>query len=188
MHSAVVFVMWMVLGAASAIVAGCTVAVRSVRRANRVVPDRRSAAPTRWLYSWREPARLHRRLRRAVNMARSAMTPLHPQPRRWRRAQQGGALAQMGDELAHRAAAIDDQLVWADSLHPGWRRQTLAALARDVADVESDAWRLARLAHAWRTQLHQAALVEAASPLDLGSRLDAFEAAMAELSRVGSAR
>jgi hypothetical protein len=187
-HSVALLVVWMLLLTASAMVIGCTMAVRSVRRANRVVPDRRSAAPTRWLYSWREPARLHRRLRRAVTMARSAVAPLQPQPRRWHQADQGGALAQMADELAQTAAAIDDQLVWAASLHPGWRRQTLAPLAREVVDVESGAWRLGRLAHAWRTQLHQAALDESASPLDLGSRLDAFEAAMAELSRVGSAR
>jgi hypothetical protein len=161
---------------------------RSVRRVNRVSPHRRSAAPVAWLYSWREPARLHRRLRRAVAVAHSAVAPLRPPQRRWRRADQGGALAEMADELGRRAAAVDDQLVWAASLHPGWRRQTLASLAREAAEIESNAWRLAHLANRWRAQLDQAALSQAAPPLDLGARLDAFEAAMAELARVSSAR
>jgi hypothetical protein len=187
MHSVVLFVVWMIVFTATVTVLGCSMAVRSVRRANRVHPDRRSAAPLRWLYSLREPARLHRRLRRAVSLARSAVAAQQPPAHRRRKADEGGALSGMADELAQRAAAIDDQLVWAASIHRRWRRQTMLSLAREVADVETGAWRLARLAQVWRAQLHQAALVESSPPLDLGSRLDAFEAAMAELSRVSPA-
>ncbi|MDP9072872.1 MAG: hypothetical protein M3N98_01635, partial [Actinomycetota bacterium] len=47
--------------------------LRSLRRANQVAATRRSRAPLGWLWSWRMPARLHRRLRRVVQMACGAV-------------------------------------------------------------------------------------------------------------------
>src|ERR1700694_1902398 len=99
-HSVFLVVLWLLLFMACATVLGCTIVVRSVRRANRVHPGRRSAAPLRWLYSWREPARLPRRRRRAVTLAQSAVTSFRPPARRWRQGDGGGSLTAMADELA----------------------------------------------------------------------------------------
>jgi hypothetical protein len=165
-----------------AVAAGCALAVWSIRRANRVVPERRGAAPTGWLWSLREPARLHRRLKRAVRLVRAAAAPVGPQPQTQRHVQPTSALAAVADDLVSRAAAIDDQLVFAARVRP-----LLRGLAREVADVEHAAWRLAGTAAAWRAQLQQAALAQPLPALDAGSRLDAFEAAMAELSSMGHA-
>jgi hypothetical protein len=173
-RSVILVLMWMVVFGTSVTVIGLTLAVRSVCRANRVVPDRRTTAPIGWLWSLRAPARLHRRLRRAVAMVRAAVTPLAGR----------SSLSHLAEELAQRAAFIDDRLVAAAPT-----RWLLGGLAREVADVEADARRLTSLAHSWRTQLQQAALSSEPGPaLDMQSRLDAFEAAMTELSRVGGTR
>jgi hypothetical protein len=165
----------------------CMLAVRSVKRANRVVPERRSWAPTGWLWSVREPARLHRRLRRAATLARSSVVPLRPPRRGWRGSQPAASgLVAVADDLARRAVALDDELVGAAASPRPWRSSQLAGLAMQVQEVEAGAWRLAHLAAAWRRQLQQAALGEPVPVLEIGSRLDAFEAAMAELSRSGS--
>ena len=157
--------------------------VRSVRRANRLVPRRRTLAPTSWLWSWREPARLHRRLRRAVHRAQAAVAPLEPPARRWRRTPATSALTVMAGDLTERALAVDDALVAAAGMRP-----LMPALARQVQDVELSSWQLAGTAASWRVQLHQAALAQPLPELDLGSRLEAFQAAMAELSHLSSAR
>jgi hypothetical protein len=163
-----------------AIVTTCALAVWSIRRANRVVPERRGAAPTGWLWSLREPARLHRRLKRAVRLIRAAVAPAGPPERMRRPVQPTSALSAVADDLVSRAAAVDDQLVMAARMRP-----LLRGLAREVADIEHAAWRLAGTAAAWRAQLQQAALAQPLPALDAGSRLDAFEAAMAELSSGG---
>jgi hypothetical protein len=165
---------------AAAIVGGALV-VRSVRRANRVVPERRSWAPTTWLWSFREPARLHRRLRHAVALARSSVAPLRPATHGWRgRRPQPSGLVAVADDLAARAGVLDEELVRVAAAAGSWRARALAPLASQVREVEATSWRLAQLAEAWRRQLHEAALPATATTV--GSRLDAFEAAMAELS------
>jgi hypothetical protein len=171
LRSIFLVLIWMLAFLAIVTVVGCTLVVRGVRRANRVAPNRRTAAPIGWLWSLRAPARLHRRLKRAVRMAWTSVAPLAPR----------GSLSRLADELAQRAAFIDDRLVSAARA-----RWLLGGLAQEVAQVEADARRLTGLAHSWRLQLQQAALASEAVPaLDMQSRLDAFEAAMAELSRVG---
>ena len=60
------------------VAAGTALVMRALIRANRVSPRRRSAAPLSWLISPRLPARLHRRLQRAVvttNFATSVIAP-----------------------------------------------------------------------------------------------------------------
>jgi hypothetical protein len=59
----------------AAVFAACCAAagVHMLRVRNRVVPEVRSAAPVRWLWSARTPARLHRRLRRSVLGCRFAL-------------------------------------------------------------------------------------------------------------------
>jgi hypothetical protein len=178
----VVFLGGALLSAAA--VVGCALFVRSVRRANRVVPERRSWAPTTWLWSLREPARLHRRLRRSVALARSAVAPLRPasRGRHGRRPHPIGLVA-VADDLAARAGVLDDELIRLAAAPGPWRAPALAPLASQVREVESASWRLAQLAEAWRRQLHQAALPPTSpSATPIGSRLDAFEAAMAELA------
>jgi hypothetical protein len=182
-HQALLFAAWFFgfIVVASAVCWALT--IRSLRRANRVVAGRRTAAPISWLWSWREPARLHRRLRRAVAMARAAVaSPLSP-PTGRRRAAPATMLSTLAAELAEHAVAIDERLVAA-----GRMRSLLPALAQEVHEVERSAARLSSLAGAWRAQVHQAALTEGTGALDFGSRLDAFEAAMAELGQPGSAR
>ena len=137
-------------------------------------PRPQDAAPIGWLWSLRAPARLHRRLRRAVTMTRSAVTPLAGRQ----------LVVAPGRGAGPRAAFIDDRLVAAAPT-----RGRLGGLGREVAEVEVDARRLTYLAHSWRTQLQQAALASEPVPaLDMRSRLDAFEAAMTELSQAGGTR
>lgn len=183
MHEVLIFAAWFIGISVVASAVCWTLTVRSLRRANRVVAGRRTAAPISWLWSWREPARLHRRLRRAVSVAQTAVAPPVPPPGGRRRSSAPSPLSALADELAGQAAAVDDRLVAA-----GRMRSLMPALAREVHEVERSAWRLSGLASAWRTQVHQAALTEGTGVLDFGSRLDAFEAAMAALSQPGSAR
>lgn len=168
------------VGTLVAVIVGFALTVRSIRRANRIVPGRRSAAPIGWLWSLRAPARMHRRLKRAVRMAAAAAVPVEPlgeHPRSRRRSQPASALGAVADDVARRAVAVDDWLVTT-----AWMRPLPPGLVREVHEVEEAAWRLARTAAAWRAQLHQAIVADVAPGLDLRSRLDAFEAAMAELA------
>ena len=163
-----VFVAAFLLALSAAAAAGCALTVYALRRANRVSPDRRSHAPVSWLWSWREPARLHRRLRRAVQScsvsAAVAATTLRP----------------LADDLASRAATVDDELAAGGHIHWVGRRPLMARLSGSVREIERSALQLNRLATEWRTGLHQVALSESDPDLDLGSRMAAAQAALAE--------
>jgi hypothetical protein len=159
-------VFFLSLGAAAA--TGWALTLRSLRRANRVAPVRRSRAPLAWLWSWRKPARLHRRLRRAVQSSAAVAG--------------GPSLQSLAAEIAQRAAALDDELVATSGIHPAWRSQLMASLTDGVRDLERSAFHLNRLAAEWRARIHQLALSEAVPPLDLRSRLEAHEAALAEVT------
>jgi hypothetical protein len=144
--------------------------LRKLRRANRVAPGRRSPAPLSWLVSLGAPARLHRRLRRAVAAAdlSVAVSPA------------AHALQDVAGELAARAISLDDCLVAADSLHPAVRRNHLTQLAAEVREVELSTARLHRLSSDWRLRLDQAAASATPFP-DLHERMDSVEAALREL-------
>jgi hypothetical protein len=151
---------------------------RTVWRTNRVAPDRPTNAPISWLFSPREPARLHRRLRRAVQLTQGAVAPLRSNPKRRQKSQPAESpLVEVADDLIAQACQLDDRLA---HLAPPWRREMTAA----VADVEAAAIRLCRVAASWQMEIRRAAELPGPSlgPLELRARLDAVEAALAELT------
>jgi len=158
----------------------CALILRSLVRANRVVAGRRSKAPLGWLLSWRQPARLHRRLRRAVLVAEAAVTALGDTTR-GRRTDPTTALHEVATELTSRAALVDDWLVGASRLHPQWSRQRLAELSVEVRELEGSARRLQQLSGQWRFSLDRAVQATSVPPPALGERMDAVEAALQEL-------
>lgn len=145
--------------------------MRALIRANRVAPGRRSAAPLTWLVSPGYPARLHRRLRRAVAVCNFAVGTVAPA---------AVPLRDVASELTARAASLDDWIVAAQGLHTLARRPRLAQLTAEVREIETSAARLHNVSGDWRRILHQQ--TGAAVPLpDLHQRLDAVEAALQEL-------
>jgi hypothetical protein len=155
-------------------------------RSNRVVPNRRSSAPLTWLWSWAAAARLHRRLRRAVRAVAYVIGPLRPPSRgRGRTGHPTSPLVDVADALVARAADVDDRVVAASRVAPRWRSRLLADLGVAVAEVEASVAHLGRVAVTWRTQMDAAGGVADPLPaLDLRARLDAVEAALAEVAGV----
>jgi FAD/FMN-containing dehydrogenase len=151
---------------------GSALVMRSLIRANRVAPGRRSAAPLSWLASPRRAPRLHRRLRRAVAASNFAVGTMAPA---------AVPLCEVAGELVQRAVSLDDWLVATLGLHLAARRYRLAQLTAEVREIEVSAARLHQLSSDWRRCLDQAT-EETAIPLpDLHQRLDAVEAALREL-------
>jgi len=156
----------------TAVAVGLALMLRTMMRANRVAPKRRTAAPLSWLASPRTSARLHRRLRRAVSVSDFAVASIAPA---------AIALRGVAGELTERAVTVDDWLVGTYRLHPDARRPRLAQLSAEVRGIEMSAARLHHLSCDWRRCLDQAA-ASAALPLpDLHQRLDAVEAALRDL-------
>jgi hypothetical protein len=164
------FVALVVFGFASfAVVAGgVTYARWRLRRQLRVRPSTRSAAPTSWLVSTSEPARLHRRLRKAASAARLAGT-------------RGDAtIAALAAEIEDHAVALEAHLVM---LSRTWRREPAARIqvAAQITQVEQLSSRLTASA----VEVTRPSALGAGSPdslADLGDRLDALDAARAELA------
>lgn len=175
-------------GTGAAAATGCAVAVHRLRKANRVVPDRRSPAPVTWLWSWQEPARLHRRLRRAVDTAVSAVLTVDPEAgAKRRRDKVESPLETLAREVADRAALIDTQLESLSHVPRAWRSREMGLLSRSVRELEASAHRMGQLAMEWRAHMRQSAVLEPAPSLDLQAKLDALEAAMAEVKQLGAA-
>lgn len=145
--------------------------MRALIRANRIAPGRRSAAPLTWLVSPRLPARLHRRLRRAVQVSDFSVGTVAPT---------AAALGDVARELTAHAASLDDWLVAARSLHPLARRPRLAQLTAEVREIELSAARLHHISGEWRRSLDQSTAAALPVP-ELHQRLDAVEAALREL-------
>jgi hypothetical protein len=166
-----------VLGVLTLVVLGTTalgvaLAMRSLIRANRVAPGRRSPAPLSWLLSPRLPARLHRRLRRAVRTISFASGTVAPAAL---------PLREVAADLVARAVILDDWLVAADGLHIEARMPRLAQLSAEVRELESSAARHHQLSCDWRRCLDHAAAATPIPPPDLHQRMDAVEAALREL-------
>jgi hypothetical protein len=151
---------------------GAAMVMRSLIRANRVAPGRRSAAPLSWLASPRRAARLHRRLRRAVTASNFAVGTMAPA---------AIPLGEVAGELVQRAVSLDDWLVATLGLHPEARRYRLAQLTAEVREIEVSAARVHQLCSDWRRCLDQATETTAVGLPDLHQRLDAVEAALREL-------
>lgn len=138
-----------------------------VRKQLRLRLGTPSAAPTGWLVSTSEPARLHRRLRRATNVARVAG------------GRGGPALAEMAAEIEDHAIALEAHLVLLSRV---WRRERSARhqLSAQVAQLEMLSLRLSRSA----ADAQRPPALGAGSPdalAELAERVDALDAARAEL-------
>jgi hypothetical protein len=165
----------------------CWLVARRVVRANRVVPDRRSPAPLSWLWSWGTPARLHRRLRRAVQVVAYVMAPFRPPPRGVRRSVAPAELVGIANELVVRAAQLDDRLAAAAALAGPWRGRVFDELGAAVREVEASVMHLERVAITWRAEIEAAArMTEPLPALDVRSRLGALEAAITEVAHAAA--
>lgn len=118
-----------VAGAVAVGVAAVLVA-RNRQRRNRVVPDVPTEAPAAWAGAHTPLARLHRRLRAAVDAARAVPDP-------------DGALIRARVEVEQAALAVDDHLVVLHAMAERERAGRMAAATAAVASVEEAAARLA---------------------------------------------
>src|SRR4051794_11051882 len=153
--------------------------MRHLARINRVSPSVPTLAPLTWTFLPERPARLHRRLRRAVLMARIATAG---QTARGGRAV--GAIPELVGDLERRACVIDSELVVASRSRGPLRWSMLNELEHQVYEVDGLASRIAGLASAWASSAAGAngpARLEA-----IGERLSALETAMHEVGAIGS--
>jgi hypothetical protein len=164
------FVALVVLG-----VAGCALFVGALtyarwrlRKQLRVRPSTRSTAPTSWLVSTSEPARLHRRLRKTAAAARLAG------------ARGGVTIAALADEIEDHAVALETHLVMLSRL---WRRERDARkeLVNQIVQLEQLTVRLTTSV----VEVNRPRALGAGSPdalAELTERIDALDAARRELT------
>jgi hypothetical protein len=169
-------------GVGVALLVGFTVRHR-VRKSNRLVAGRSSAAPLTWVFSPRRAPMLHRRLRACCQIAVqvTAVTTGHQAPARrsrpWRRAVVGvpGPFERIASEMIAQAVDLDAQLVIADQRVGVWRRRALSGLAGEVRRLELASHRLVSLHRIWQSQLGE---VPPEPGFAVGAQLDALEAAL----------
>jgi len=138
-----------------------------LRKQLRIRPSTRSAAPTPWLVSTSEPARLHRRLRKATTTARLAGV------------RGGPTIAELATELEDHAIALEAHLVMTSRV---WRREreVRRQLAAQVGQVEQLATRLTITSlEAGRPRALSAGSPDALA--ELTERIDSLDEARAEL-------
>ncbi len=113
----------------AAAVAAATVVVRSQKKsyaqANEVVPGRVTTAPAEWAGAHTPEARMHRRLRAALEALRA-----NP-------AMEDAFLLDARVSLEEQAVAVDQRLIAAAALPEGVRAASLAGLAAAVDAVEA---------------------------------------------------
>ena len=109
-----------------------------LQKANRVSPAMRSPAPIVWLWSPRQPARLHRRLRTATH-------EIHLAPTRRSRDVPSLSVDDLRRELEYQAVELDHHLVAATRHPKAQRRSLLRQLQGQVAEVERLSIRLSRM-------------------------------------------
>jgi hypothetical protein len=146
--------------------------VHTVRKRNRVSPDVRTPAPISWLWSWRTAPRIHRHLARTINAVRTCIAGTREQL----------GLQTMVKELEKQACAIDRQLVVADRSPQPTRYRLLRELWAEVRQVDATAERVIRMGRAWAGEEPSVRALAGVS-----ERLDALEAAMADLARLDRA-
>jgi hypothetical protein len=148
-----------------------------LRRRNRVSPDQPTPAPITWLSSPTRAARLHRRLRSAVAVARMIAE----------RATAEGRLSRASElafELEAEALSIDRQLPIVARLAPRERGLALGHITGQVVEVERLVSRLSVLEaseHARPRLGHHGTAME-----ELSRQLEALEAARAEVNTIDS--
>jgi hypothetical protein len=145
----------------------------ALRRSNRVDPSVRGTAPLTWLVSPGSAARLHRRIRGAVQLAHRVGRG------------RAGHHRELVSELSRHAVALDRELVVASAFPRPHRRGRLAALAAATSSIEASAIRLADLARASATPVPSWG--DAAEPDGLhrlAERIDHLAGAHDELRRI----
>lgn len=149
---------------------------RTLNRRNRVSPTAPSPAPLTWLGAPSAAARLHRRLRSAVAVARasSAVT-----------ATTAPHLSELAEDLERQAVLLDSHLALVARLAPQERRTRMAALGQEVRKVEQVASQVSMMAAQTRAPLLGAGQHSALD--DLSEKLDVLEAARGEVADVESA-
>ena len=115
-----------------------------IRRRHRVDPTVATSAPTSWLVDPRAPARLHRRIAKAGQVAGTVIDEHRPTGRRARKAEPPTIVALATDLRGH-AVALDQRLARAAVLAPQARRAHVAAIAGEVASLETAAAALVQL-------------------------------------------
>lgn len=145
---------------------------RAMRKRNRVSPTTPSAAPVSWMGAPSATARLHRRLRAAVAVARSASAAAPTAPR----------LTELTAELEQEAVALDAHLVMVARLPARERRARLAGLTPQVLRVEQCASQVSLLAV--QSQAPMLAAGRGSALDDLAHQLDLLEEARGEVARI----
>lgn len=148
---------------------------RALSKRNRVSPDVATPAPTSWLGAPGAGARLHRRLRTAVAVARSAAATAPSAPH----------LVDLTAELEREAVALDTHLVISSRIKGKQGRAQMATLAQQVLKVEQVASQVSLLA-----AQAQAPLIgrgQASALDDLARQLDLLEQARHEVAEVETA-
>ena len=142
--------------------------VRSVRRMLRVMPEARSPAPMRWLWSPSSAACQHRRLRSASSIARA--TGLRHDTDGWVAAD----FATLARALEQEAVNLEAELVRAGQTVGRARRVLLAPVAEHIDRYEQSVARLVATADDWSscTQVATASRLQ-----HVDDRLDAVRAA-----------
>jgi hypothetical protein len=143
--------------------------VWTLRRRNRVVRNVRNSVSLSWLCSPVAPARLHRRLRRAVLAAEAAARRDH-----------SGAVGELTSQLADEALLVDAELVRISGLPRHARRRSLTEASRRTVTIEASAVRLSSLTSP--SAQHAAARASGADRLT--ERIDLLEAAHADVERL----
>lgn len=151
-------------------------AVWYARRSLEVSPLHRVRPPMRWWVPATRPARLHRRLRSAVTLARASVPRL-------RRSQQPTMVHELLDELETIAAAVDRELLEARHLPVGSRTLGWLTLTQRVERIERMAVEIRALGRAIDpTRATDEAWLDRSHLLE--SRIGQLRAAQAEVDSV----
>ncbi len=149
-----------------------------LQRANRVHPAHRTPAPLPWLWSPTQPARLHRRLRTAVQ-ATTATAPT-------RSADRGPSTSvdELRGELEHHAVQLDQQVVVASRQPKPYRRDALHDLRLQVAQLEQLSVRLSGLRRPDGTPVSGWDETTPEALARIAGHLDLFDEANRELTEI----
>lgn len=148
---AAVWVVVAIVAMAAGVVGMVRLRLRARHRINPKVP---TDTPYLWMLSPATPARLHRRLAKAMAVARDGLERTRPPKRRLRRKLAPSPLDPLVAKLDAEALAVDRHLLLVSRLGGGERQRLLAHLDGQVRQVEHLAGRVAMLG------------VQAASPIE----------------------
>lgn len=132
---------------------------RSMTRDNQLIPGRPSRAPRSWAVSHDPEARLHRRLRDAMNALHTV------------NAMDTGSTVVLRADLEQTAIQLDDQLVAVAQLAPAQKDQMLQSITATVESIEAAVGRYATAATAPDTTALEADLATVQQQLDVTREL-----------------